>query len=117
MKSGNGQGKNRPHLFNLSGKTAIVTGASGDIGYDIVLQLSKAGVTTAALGRDQKRLERTVKDAEAYGVKSTGYICDVRSSSQVESTVRKILNTFDHIDILVNNAGTGSLGDISTVDE
>src|SRR3984893_16543431 len=107
MKSGNVQGKNEAPLFNLAGKTAIVTGASGDIGYDIVLQLSRAGVSTAVLGRDQKRLERTVKDAEAFGVKSTGYICDVRKSDQVESTVRKILGNFDHVDILVNNAGTG----------
>jgi 3-oxoacyl-[acyl-carrier protein] reductase len=117
MKSGNGQGKNQPPLFNLSGKTAIVTGASGDIGYDIAVQLSRAGVSTAVLGRDQKRLERTAKDAQALGVKSTGYVCDVRNSDQVESTIRKILGTFDHIDILVNNAGTGSLGDISSVDE
>src|SRR4029077_6870357 len=90
---------------------------SGDIGYDIAVQLSRAGVSTAVLGRDQKRLERTVKDAEAFGVKSTGYVCDVRNSDQVESTIRKILGTFDHIDILVNNAGIGSLGDISSVDE
>src|SRR5690242_817913 len=117
MKSRKSQEKSRPPLFNLAGKTAIVTGASGDIGYDIVLLLSRAGVSTGVLGRDQKRLDRTVKDAEAFGVRSTGYLCDVRISNQVESTVHKILGTLDHIDILVNNAGIGSLGDISSVDE
>jgi 3-oxoacyl-[acyl-carrier protein] reductase len=104
-------------LFNLAGKTAIVTGASGDIGHDIAYQLARAGVSTALLGRDQHRLEKTVKDAESLGTKSFGLICDVRRKTEVEIAVQKILKKYNRIDILVNNAGRGSLGDISTVDE
>ena len=113
----NGKEQQRGNLFNLSGKTAIVTGASGDIGHDIAYELARAGVSTALLGRDKVRLEKTVKDARAFGTDSLGLVCDVRSKTEVDSTVQKILKKYDRIDILVNNAGMGSLGDISTVDE
>jgi 3-oxoacyl-[acyl-carrier protein] reductase len=101
----------------LQGKSAIVTGASGDIGQDIVLELAKAGVKTIAIGRNQDRLDETVQKAESLGSKCVGLICDVRVAGEVQSTIRKALNIFDPIDILVNNAGVGSLGDISLVDE
>ena len=103
--------------FVLSGKTAIVTGASGDIGHDIVIELAKAGVHTLAIGRNQRRLQKTVSEAQSHGPNSMGLNCDVRIGSQVRSTVRKIEKVFDHFDILVNNAGVGSLGDISSIDE
>ena len=56
--------------FVLTGKSAVVTGASGDIGRDIVIELARAGVHTVAMGRNQKRLQKTVNDARSYGTKS-----------------------------------------------
>jgi 3-oxoacyl-[acyl-carrier protein] reductase len=101
--------------FSLENKTAIVTGASGDIGGDIVNELARAGANIVALGRNLSRLRSSVTNAKKLGVNAVGLACDVKNIKSVKSIVRKIVSAYPKIDILVNNAGIGSLGDIESV--
>ena len=93
-------------MFNLSGKTAVITGASGGIGKAIALQLAKLGANVALLYNNSAERALQVKaQAEAFGVKAEIYACDIASADAVGETITKILADFTNIDILVNNAG------------
>jgi NAD(P)-dependent dehydrogenase (short-subunit alcohol dehydrogenase family) len=84
----------------LSGRCAIVTGASRGIGAAIASRLADAGAATVLIGRDAKALaEQTARIAN-----STSTICDVTDAAQVESVFAE-LHTRGPVDILVNNAG------------
>jgi 3-hydroxybutyrate dehydrogenase len=84
----------------LSGRRAIVTGASRGIGAAIAARLSEAGAKTVLVGRDAKALA----EQSAKIPNSTSALCDVTSSEQVEKVFSALLAE-GAVDILVNNAG------------
>ncbi|MBS1902252.1 MAG: glucose 1-dehydrogenase [Bacteroidetes bacterium] len=89
-------------LFGLSGKTAIVTGASRGLGRAASLALSGAGANMVLVGRDGVALDETKRElsGEAMIVEA-----DVTSASDLERTIDAAKHQFGAIDILVNNAG------------
>ncbi len=87
----------------LTGKVALVTGASRGIGYSIAQTLGGAGAQVAVLARDGGKAQEA---AQAFGSGARGYACDVTDARQVETTVGVIEQDFGQIDVLVNNAGT-----------
>ncbi|MDR1362128.1 MAG: 3-oxoacyl-[acyl-carrier-protein] reductase [Holosporaceae bacterium] len=89
-------------MFDLSGKVALVTGASGAIGSAIVKTLHKMGATVAASGTRMDALE-ILADELAERIHIFG--CDLRSSDAVEELVPAVIKICGHLDILVNNAG------------
>jgi len=90
----------------LSGKTAVITGASRGIGRAIALKMAQNGANVAIiyLGNDSAANEVRAQ-AESCGVKAEIYQCDASSFDEVKSTCEKILADFKSVDILVNNAG------------
>lgn len=88
------------HADVLSGRRALVTGASRGIGAAIAARLAHAGARTVLIGRDAKALA----EQEARIPNSQAMICDVTSAAQVEQTFSQLLAR-DPVDILVNNAG------------
>lgn len=92
-------------IFDLSGKTAMVTGATRGLGEVAALALAKAGADVAVCGRSKPDLERVPESIQSLGRKSAGFFMDVTSKKSVQDTVEDILNQFGKIDILVNNAG------------
>jgi NAD(P)-dependent dehydrogenase (short-subunit alcohol dehydrogenase family) len=100
---------------NLSGKSAIVTGASRGIGRAIVQALADEGARVAALARTSPDLEETVRSAEGRGGKVVARVCDVTDEGQVEEAVAFVIEQFGSLDVLVNNAGQRQ--DFSRVDE
>lgn len=93
-------------LFNLSGKVALVTGGTRNLGYDMALALAEAGAHVAVTSRKPddaaaaaQRL-RCTRDRLHLGVH-----LDVREENQVEAAVERVLDAFGRVDILVNNAG------------
>ncbi|MBN2032512.1 MAG: glucose 1-dehydrogenase [Deltaproteobacteria bacterium] len=92
-------------LFDLSGKTAVVTGGSRGLGEVCVMALAKAGADVAVCGRKIADLERVSGAVKAVGRKSGGFVMDVTVKASVRDCVEKILRKFEKIDILVNNAG------------
>ena len=93
-------------MFELTGKTAIVTGASRGIGKAIALKLAERGANVAFnhLG-DGEKAEETVKELEALGVKAAAYECNVADFESSSKLVEDIIEEFGEVHILVNNAG------------
>lgn len=87
----------------LSGKTALVTGASRGIGRAVALRLAKEGARVAAIYHGNEKMARSL-EAESGGM-ITAYRCDVADFSSSEETVKKVISDLGGIDILVNNAG------------
>ncbi|MEX1041055.1 MAG: 3-oxoacyl-[acyl-carrier-protein] reductase [Pirellulaceae bacterium] len=94
------------HLpVDLTGKTAIVTGASQGIGLRIALALGSRGAKVACVARNAEKLAETVAAIEAAGGTAVAYSCDVSQRESVEEVVDKVAESWEKIDILVNNAG------------
>lgn len=91
---------------DLSGKVALVTGASRGIGRAIAFALAEAGATVAVNYRENKALaEELVRKIEKNDGKAIAWCADVADANQVRAMVEGISSHFDHLDILVNNAG------------
>jgi 3-oxoacyl-[acyl-carrier protein] reductase len=93
-------------MFDLSGMTALVTGASGGIGSSIARYLAKLGARLALSGSNSGKL-RACRDElnEQFGHDHIEITCDLSNSTQVEELVPAALDSFGQLDILVNNAG------------
>lgn len=90
----------------LSGKVAIITGASRGIGRAIALKFASLGADIAVIyaGNDEKAQE-VVSRVREYSVRAEAFKCDVSDYSSVKETVEDVKNKFGSVDILVNNAG------------
>jgi 2-deoxy-D-gluconate 3-dehydrogenase len=89
--------------FDLSGKTALVTGANTGIGQAIAVALSKAGADVAVAGRSAPT--ETLALIEANGRKAVNITADLSSIEPVARVVDETQAAFGRLDILVNNAG------------
>jgi gluconate 5-dehydrogenase len=94
-------------LFDLTGKVAIVTGASSGLGVEFARALAGQGADLAILARRLERIEALKGEIEKLGVRCLAIQCDVTQTGQIKDAVGKIKNSYGKIDILVNNAGIG----------
>ncbi len=94
------------HLFDLSGKVAIVTGAgaNGGLGHAMAVGLAQAGADVAVPDIDEAGSIATAREIEALGRTSLPYGCDVSSPEAVERFFIEMDHTFGKVDILINNA-------------
>jgi NAD(P)-dependent dehydrogenase (short-subunit alcohol dehydrogenase family) len=93
-------------LFDLSGKTAIVTGGGKGIGRQMAQGLAEAGANVVLCARQADRCEQAAAELEQLGVRALGLGCDVRDLEQVAAVVERTVADFGTVDVLVNNAGT-----------
>jgi NAD(P)-dependent dehydrogenase (short-subunit alcohol dehydrogenase family) len=93
-------------LFDLSGKTAIVTGGGSGIGRQMAEGLAEAGANLVLCARKAERCEQAAAELEQLGVRALGLGCDVRDIQQIEAVVRRTVDELGGVDVLVNNAGT-----------
>jgi 3-oxoacyl-[acyl-carrier protein] reductase len=91
--------------MSLTGRVALVTGASQGIGRACALRLAKDGATVAVAARNQDKLNELVSEITSAGGKAAAFVLDVADEEQVESAVKAAIAQFGKIDILVNNAG------------
>jgi NAD(P)-dependent dehydrogenase (short-subunit alcohol dehydrogenase family) len=97
--------------IDLSGRTALVTGASRGIGKAIALSLAEAGADLAVNYRkDAGAADETVREIEAMGRKAKAYAASVENWDEDEAMVAEVVADFGGIGILVNNAGIASRG-------
>ena len=97
--------------IDLSGRTALVTGASRGIGKAIALSLAEAGADVAVNYRkDADAAAETVREIEALGRQAKAYSASVENWDEDEAMVAEVLRDFGGISILVNNAGIASRG-------
>ncbi len=92
-------------MTDLSGKTAIVTGASRGIGLGITQTLARAGCKVAAVATSETSAERGAAAARELGVEALAFAADVRDSARAQEIATEVAKTWGGIDILVNNAG------------
>jgi 3-oxoacyl-[acyl-carrier protein] reductase len=90
---------------DLSGKTAIVTGASRGIGKSIAVTLARAGAKVALVARSADKLAETAAEITAAGGTAAVFACDVADSAAANNVVDKVVADWGQLDILVNNAG------------
>ncbi|MDR1306547.1 MAG: SDR family oxidoreductase [Treponema sp.] len=95
------------HLFDLTGKAAMVTGASSGLGVEFARALAGQGADLAILARRVDRIEALKGEIEKLGVRCLALQCDITQADQIKDAVGKIKNFYGKIDILVNNAGLG----------
>jgi 3-oxoacyl-[acyl-carrier protein] reductase len=90
----------------LQGKTALITGASRGIGKAIALLFAREGADIALTNIvDDEEFKNAVKEIEALGVKTKGYVSNAASFSDSQKVITEVVKDFSRIDILVNNAG------------
>ena len=93
------------NMFDLSGKVALVTGASYGIGFAIAKGLSNAGATVVFNDINAELVEKGMAAYKAEGIEAHGYVCDVTDEDAVNALVATVEKEVGVIDILVNNAG------------
>ena len=92
-------------LFDISGRTVLVTGSSRGIGRALAAGLADRGCVVVVNGRDPERLERTRAELASSGAAVHAAAFDVTDPGSVESGVAQIIEAHGGIDILVNNTG------------
>jgi gluconate 5-dehydrogenase len=93
------------NLFDLTGRTAVVTGASRGLGQIFGRALARAGADLIVTSRTLDSLAEFCREIEAMGRRCTPLELDVRSESSIKQMTAAALAAADHVDILVNNAG------------
>ena len=91
--------------FSLTGKVALVTGASYGIGFAIASAYANAGATIVFNDINHELVDKGLKAYQENGIHAHGYVCDVTDEEAVNHMIHKIENDVGVIDILVNNAG------------
>ncbi|MGE7694008.1 SDR family NAD(P)-dependent oxidoreductase [Lysinibacillus sp. NPDC094177] len=93
------------NLFDLSGKTIIVTGGSSGIGISMVHALADYGANVIIASRNVERCNNVLKEIESKGGKGAVVQLDISDEKSVENLVKEVLDRFGTIDVLINNAG------------
>ena len=93
-------------LFNLTGKVAIITGASRGLGRSMACALAEAGADVALVGRDLSALKILEAHLANIGTETLLISADVSKKKEPQRIINEVLSWSSNIDILVNNAGT-----------
>ncbi len=104
-------------LFDLTGRRAVVTGASRGIGRVIAEALAAAGADVAVTARDERALNETVAAIEALGRRGVAVAADVRDVVAAQIAIDQAAAALGGVDILVNNAGIEEVRPSLEVDE
>ncbi len=94
----------------MTGKIALITGASRGIGLNVAKSMAKMGYSTILLARNSEALRQACQDIQSMGGKADYFCCDVSDYKQVESTITTIVDKYGKIDVLFNNAGVLKTG-------
>ena len=89
----------------LSGKTAIITGASRGIGKTIAASLGKEKMRLALLARSKNKLQEVVDEINAAGGDALAVPCDLTDADAVDNSFKRIYQYFNSLDVLISNAG------------
>ena len=105
-------------MAKLSGKTAVVTGASKGIGAAIAETLGRNGANVVVnYASDKAGAERVVKSIESAGGKAIAVQADVSRKEQLDQLFAATTKAFGHVDVLVNNAGVYEFRPLENIDE
>lgn len=104
-------------LFDLSERTAIITGGSKGLGLAMAEGLASAGASVMLVSRTlEEGEEAAAKITRLYGTKAIAFEADVTSVSQTQAMAEAAMDAFDRIDILINSAGINIRGAIDELE-
>lgn len=92
-------------MSNVKGKVAIITGATGGIGFEVAKRLGTDGYTVVFNGRNNEAGAKRLAELSAAGISAEFYGFDVTDENAVTENITKIGEKYGKIDVLVNNAG------------
>lgn len=93
------------NIFDLTGRTALVTGGSRGLGRVYAEVVAAFGADVAIAARDQGKIDETLKILAKYNVKTSGISADMTKEEDINRMVDETVSKFGRIDILFNNAG------------
>lgn len=103
------------NLFDLSGRVAVVTGASSGLGADAARAYAEYGADVALLARRRDRLEALAAEIEKTGRRALASACDVSDEASVKAAVEEVIARFGKVDILLNDAGVAVPGTVEEI--
>lgn len=92
-------------LFDLTGRTAMVTGSTRGLGFSYARGLAEAGASVILNGTNQARLDDAVAQLREAGHPASGYVFDVADEAAIEQVFADLDKQQVHVDIVINNAG------------
>jgi len=92
-------------MAGVTGRVALVTGASQGIGRACALALAEGGALVALAARNEEKLAAVAREIEAKGGQAAGFRMDVGNEAEVKTAVKAVIERFGKVEILVNNAG------------
>ena len=98
------------HLFDLSGRVAVVTGGNGGIGFAMAKGMAGAGAAIVVAGRNEAKNAAAVADLEGLGIEAMAHVIDITDEAACHGMVAATRARFGRLDILVNNAGISIRG-------
>ena len=100
-------------LFDLTGRTAVITGGSKGLGEAMAAGLASAGANLMLVSRNEAESKATAnKIAQDYGCQAFGFAADVSNQADMESMAATAIDTLGQVDILINSAGINTRGPI-----
>lgn len=97
--------------LGLSGRVALVTGASRGLGRAIATRLAREGMHVAIAARDRSSLDKVAEDIRALGVKALPIVADLSATEAAAAVIEAAIAEFGQLNLLVNNAGATRRGD------
>lgn len=103
------------NMFDLTNKTAIITGGGRGLGKQIAIALGEAGANIVIASRNLPLCKEACEDLRSMGVNAVAFECDITDESVIDHVVKETVAQFGTIDILVNNSGTSWSGPLLDV--
>ena len=94
-------------LFDLKGKTALITGGNGGIGFGMAVGLAEAGANIIIAARNKTKTDESISKLKGLGSNCEGIEVEVTDESSVQNMISRSVEKFGNVDILINNAGIG----------
>jgi 3-oxoacyl-[acyl-carrier protein] reductase len=91
--------------MRLQGRTAIITGAGGDLGRGMALRLAEEGTRVMVNDKNLEKAQETVRLVLERGGQAMAHGADVTKATEVQEMIDQVINQWKQLDILVNNAG------------
>jgi len=101
------------NMFQLNGKSAVITGSGSGIGKAVALLFAKQGATVHLIDLNEESVNNTAKEIQDGSGTVVPHICDVTNQEQVKN----LFKTIGQIDVLVNSAGVSHVGTVETTSE